>query len=294
MISWRARVAIQSMMLVTYASLLIVFGIVFILLTQSAVFFQDAPFASVFSTTKWSLQDGLFGVYPLFLGTFLIVIIALLVATPIALPASVYMSEYIPRKWVYAVRPFLEVLTGIPTVVYGFLAVILIAPGVKNLGDMLGVRASGESALAAGIAMGLMLIPSMVSLMSDALQAVPAHLRENAYALGSTRAETIWHIVLPAAKSDLFGVMLLTISRGIGETMIVVMAAGLSARITLEPFQSVTTVTVQIVNILLGDQDYGSPKTLVAFVLGLLLFLVTLALNMVALFLLRVRRINYD
>jgi phosphate transport system permease protein len=204
------------------------------------------------------------------------------------------MAEYAHPRFRAVAKPLLEVLAGIPTVVYGFFAVLTVAPALRELGNMVGLSISSESALSAGMVMGVMIIPFISSLSDDVITAVPDSLRQGAYGLGATRSETIKQVVIPAALPGIIGGVLLAISRAIGETMIVVMAAGLSARLTANPFEAVTTVTVQIVTLLVGDQEFDSPKTLSAFALGLVLFVVTLALNVVALHVVRKYREKYD
>jgi len=191
-------------------------------------------------------------------------------------------------------KPLLEVLAGIPTVVYGFFAVLTVAPFLRDAGAMFGMSIASESAMATGIVMGIMIIPFISSLSDDVLTAVPDSLRQGAYGLGATRSETIKQVIIPAALPGIIGGLLLAVSRAIGETMIVVMAAGLSAHLTANPFEAVTTVTVQIVTLLVGDQEFDSPKTLSAFALGLVLFVVTLVLNVVALHVVRKYREKYD
>jgi phosphate transport system permease protein len=202
---------------------------------------------------------------------------------PVGLMSAIYMAEYAHPKFRAVVKPVLEILAGIPTVVYGFFAALTVAPFLRNLGADLGLSISSESALAAGVVMGIMIIPFVSSLSDDVITAVPQAMREGSYGLGATQAETIRRVVLPAALPGIVAGFLLAVSRAIGETMIVVMAAGLAANLTANPFEAVTTVTVQIVTLLVGDQEFDSPKTLAAFALGLVLFCVTLMLNIIAL-----------
>src|SRR5690606_3370646 len=192
------------------------------------------------------------------------------------------------------VKPILEILAGVPTVVYGFFAVLTVAPAVREAGSLFGIATSPNSALAAGLVMGIMIIPFVSSLADDALRAVPRSLRDGSLAMGATRAETMTRVLLPAALPGIMGGVLLALSRAIGETMIVVMAAGLIASLTINPIDSVTTVTVQIVTLLIGDTAFDSPKTLAAFALGLVLFLVTLGLNVLALTIVRRYREQYE
>ena len=191
-------------------------------------------------------------------------------------------------------KPLLEILAGIPTVVYGFFAALTVGPFLRDVGAVVGLNVASESALAAGLVMGIMIIPFVSSLSDDVMNAVPQSLRDGSYALGATKSETIRQVVFPAALPGIVGAVLLAVSRAIGETMIVVMAAGLAANLTANPLEAVTTVTVQIVTLLVGDQEFDSPKTLAAFALGLLLFAVTLALNIIALSIVRKYREKYD
>ncbi len=286
------------------AAIFTTIGIVLSLLFESLRFFSMIPITNFLFGLDWSPQmamradqvgaSGAFGAVPLFTGTLLISVIAMLVATPIGLMSAIYMAEYAHPKFRAVAKPLLEVLAGIPTVVYGFFAVLTVAPFLRELGDILHIDIASESALATGVVMGIMIIPFISSLSDDVLTAVPDSLRQGAYGLGATRSETIKQVVMPAALPGIVGGLLLAVSRAIGETMIVVMAAGLSARLTANPFEAVTTVTVQIVTLLVGDQEFDSPKTLSAFALGLVLFVVTLILNVVALHVVRKYREKYD
>lgn len=279
-------------------------GIVFSVLFESIRFFEKVPVTDFLFGLEWSPQiamradqvasSGAFGAVPLFTGTLLISSIALLVAVPIGLLSAIYMAEFASPKFRAIAKPLLEVLAGIPTVVYGFFAALTVAPFLKNAGADFGVPVSSESALAAGLVMGVMIIPFVSSLSDDFINAVPQSLRDGAYALGATRAEAIRQVVIPAALPGIVGGVLLAASRAIGETMIVVMAAGLAANLTANPLEAVTTVTTQIVTLLVGDQEFDSPKTLAAFALGLVLFLATLALNILALHIVRKYREQYE
>lgn len=279
-------------------------GIVLSLLFESIRFFRAVPLPDFLFGLEWSPQtairsdqvgsSGAFGAVPLIAGTLLISVIAMVVAVPIGLMSSIYMAEYAPAKVRSVVKPLLEVLAGIPTVVYGFFAALTVAPFFRNTGDLLGLGVSSESALAAGVVMGVMIIPFISSLSDDVITAVPQAMREGSYGLGATHSETIRQVVIPAALPGIVGGVLLAVSRAIGETMIVVMAAGLAANLTANPLQAVTTVTVQIVTLLVGDQEFDSPKTLAAFALGLLLFCVTLTLNVLALAIVRKYREQYE
>jgi phosphate transport system permease protein len=279
-------------------------GIVFSVLFESIRFFQRVPITEFLFGLHWSPQtalradqvgsSGAFGAVPLFAGTLLITIIAMLVAGPIGMLSAIYLSSYASHGFRAVVKPMLEILAGIPTVVFGFFAALTVAPFFREVGQAVGVSVSSENALAAGVVMGIMIIPFVSSLADDAITAVPVSLRDAAYGLGSTRAETIQQVLIPAALPGIIAGFLLAISRAIGETMIVVMAAGLAANLTANPLASVTTVTVQIVTLLVGDQEFDSAKTLSAFALGLTLFLATLLLNILALYFMQKYREKYD
>ncbi|WP_075187131.1 phosphate ABC transporter permease subunit PstC [Teredinibacter haidensis] len=283
-------------------------GIVMSVLVESLRFFHSVPLSEFLFGLEWSPQTAIrkdqvagsssFGAVPLFAGTLLIAFIALLLAVPTGLMSAIYLSEYAPRNVRTLIKPLLEVLAGIPTVVYGFFAAITVAPFIRDVALAVGldnwVTVTSESALAAGLVMGVMIIPFISSLSDDVINAVPQSLRDGALALGATRSEMIRQVVIPAALPGIVGGVLLAASRAIGETMIVVMAAGLAAKLTANPLDSVTTVTVQIVTLLVGDQEFDSPKTLAAFALGLMLFIVTLILNYVALYVVRKYREQYE
>ena len=285
-------------------AILVTLSIVLTLVIEALRFFQHVPVLDFLFGTKWSPQvairadqvgsSGAFGVVPLFAGTMLIAFIAMLVAVPIGLLSAIYLSEYAKDNVRHVAKPLLEILAGIPTVVYGFFAALTVAPMIVKAGAVLGLSASSESALAAGVVMGVMIIPFISSLSDDVINAVPVSLRYGSLALGATQSETIRKVLLPAALPGIMGAILLAVSRAIGETMIVVMAAGLAANLTANPLDSVTTVTAQIVTILVGDQEFDSAKTLSAFALGLTLFCVTLALNFLALHIVRRYREQYD
>jgi len=239
-------------------------------------------------------SSGAFGAIPVFAGTAMISGIAMLVAVPLGLMSAIYLSEYAHKSFRSLAKPLLEILAGIPTVVYGFFAALTVAPFIREIGVTFGLDVSSESALAAGLVMGIMIIPFVSSLSDDVINAVPQAMRDGALALGATKSETIKQVVIPAALPGIVGGVLLAVSRAIGETMIVVMAAGLAANLTANPLQAVTTVTVQIVTLLVGDQEFDSPKTLAAFALGLVLFIVTLFLNIIALYVVRKYREQYE
>ncbi|MBC7001739.1 phosphate ABC transporter permease subunit PstC [Photobacterium sp. BZF1] len=280
-------------------------GIVLSVLFESVRFFSQIPITEFLFGTHWSPQiairadqqgaSGAFGAVPLFAGTLLITVIAMVVAAPIGLFSAIYLAEYAPEKVRTYVKPMMEVLAGIPTVVYGFIAALTIAPAIRSFAESLGsTSVSSESALAAGLVMGVMIIPFVSSLSDDVIRAVPQSIRDASLAMGATRSETIKKVVLPAALPGIVGGLLLAVSRAIGETMIVVMAAGLTANLTANPLESVTTITVQIVTLLVGDQEFDSAKTLAAFALGLTLFVVTLLLNVVALRIVKKYREQYE
>ncbi len=283
-------------------------GIVLSVLFESLRFFHSVPITEFLFGLEWSPQSAMrkdqvvgqssFGAVPLFAGTMLIAFIAMLVAVPTGLMSAIYLSEYASKRTRSTVKPLLEVLAGIPTVVYGFVAALTVAPFIRDVAIMMGLdevmRVTSESALAAGLVMGVMIIPFVSSLSDDVINAVPQSLRDGALGLGSTRSEVVKQVVIPAALPGIVGSILLAVSRAIGETMIVVMAAGLAAKLTANPLDSVTTVTVQIVTLLVGDQEFDSPKTLAAFALGLMLFVVTLSLNYVSLHVVKKYREQYD
>ncbi len=271
-------------------SILTTFGILFSILFEAIEFFKLKSFVYFLTGTEWSpgTPNSKFGAMPIFVGTFVITGIAMLVAIPIGLFSAIYMSEYASNKGRAILKPLLEILAGIPTVVYGFFAAITVAPFIVNLFEALGMHASFNSALASGIVMGIMIIPVISSLSDDVIAAVPDSMRKGSLALGMTKAETIKNIVLPSALPGIISASLLAISKALGETMIVVMAAGMNAnKMSLNPLEDMTTVTVQIVTALTGDFEFNSPDTLSAFALGLILFIVTLVLNIVSVTMIR-------
>lgn len=288
----------------SYVAILTTIGIVFSLVLESSWFFSKVPISDFLFGTKWSPQvamradqvgsSGSFGALPLFAGTLLIALVAILVAGPIGLMTAIYLTQYASTKTRATVKPILEILAGIPTVVYGFFAAVLIAPALRSAGLTIGLNISSESALAAGIVMGIMIIPFVSSLTDDAIAAVPDSMTDGSLALGATNSETITRVLIPASLHGIVGALLLAISRAIGETMIVVMAAGLSPNLTFNPLESVTTVTTQIVALLTGDQEFDSAKTLSAFALGLALFTVTLLFNIFAQHIVRRYRETYE
>lgn len=266
-------------------SIITTIGILFSILFQAIEFFQLESFWTFITGTEWYVghNNNVFGAVPIFAGTFMITGIALLVAIPVGLGNAIYLSEYAGRKARNTLKPVLEILAGIPTVVYGFFAALTVAPAIVELFEQFGVEAAYNSALASGVVMGVMIIPVITSLSDDVLRAVPGDQRKASFALGMTHSETIRHIILPSAVPGIISASLLGFSKAIGETMIVVMAAGLRPNLTWNPLEDMTTVTVRIVDALVGDHSFDSPQTLSAFALGLVLFVITLLLNMISL-----------
>ena len=285
-------------------AILVTLGIILSLLSETLNFFEKVSVFEFLFGLNWSPQtairsdqvaaQGSFGAIPLINGTLLISFIAMCVATPLGLISAIYLAEYASKRIRDWVKPTLEILAGIPTVVYGFFAALTVAPFIRMTGGNFGLEIASESALAAGIVMGIMIVPLISSLSDDVINAVPQSLRDGSFGLGATQSETIRKIVLPAALPGIAGSLLLATSRAIGETMIVVMAAGLAANLTLNPLEAVTTITTQIVALLTGDQEFDSAKTLSAFALGLLLFVITLILNITAQWIVRKYREQYD
>ena len=304
------RFVIVLLALCATVAVLTTIGIVFSVLFETYRFFFDTslsgrPTISEFLFgTEWNPQAAMradqgeirtaFGFVPLLTGTLLITVIAICVAGPLGLFSAIYLSEYATSRLRAVAKPVLEILAGIPTVVLGFFAALTVAPVIRGWGEYFGLDVASESALAAGLVMGMMIIPFVSSLSDDVINAVPQSLRDGSYAMGATKSETIKKVVLPAALPGIVSAFMLAISRAIGETMIVVMAAGLAANLTFNPLDAVTTITVQIKTILVGDQEFDSAKTLAAFALGFVLFFVTLILNVIALHVVRRYREQYD
>jgi phosphate transport system permease protein len=298
------KVTLAVLIAASSIAILTTIGIVLSVLFEAIRFFEEVSLTEFLFGLNWSPQtairadqvgsSGSFGAVPLFTGTLLITVIAMFVAVPVGLMTAIYLAEYSSERLRATAKPLLEILAGIPTVVYGFFAALTVAPAIRQAGEAMGLTVASESALAAGAVMGIMIIPLVSSLSDDAIKAVPRSMRDGALALGATRSETMIQVLLPAALPGIVGGVLLAVSRAIGETMIVVMAAGLAANLTANPFEAVTTVTVQIVNLLVGDQEFDSAKTLAAFALGLVLFLVTLGLNMIGLRVVHKYREQYD
>ena len=301
--AFRARNAVEGwvrVLLIGASSIAVLttLGIVLSLLFESILFFRLVSPVEFLFSTRWNPagEPGHFGSLPLFWGTaFIGAIIAMIVAVPLGLMCAIFLTQYAAARVRRILKPTLEILAGVPTVVYGYFAALTVAPVIRDLGLALGISgSSAESALAAGLVMGVMIIPLISSMSDDSIAAVPQAMRDGSLALGATRSETIRQVLMPAALPGVVGGILLAVSRAIGETMIVVMAAGLAANMTANPFASVTTVTVQIVQLLTGDQEFDSAKTLAAFALGLVLFVVTLILNLIALHVVRKYREAYD
>ena len=298
------RLAVYCFALAAALATLTTAGIVLSMVFESWRFFSLVPLLDFLFGTTWSPQiairadqagaSGSFGFVPLLSGTMLITVIAMVLAVPVGLMSAIYLSEFASSVARARIKPILEMLAGVPTVVYGFFAVITLSPLLRELGESLGVHVSGESALAAGLVMGVMLIPFVASLSEDALFAVPDSLRQGALGLGATRLEMALKVAVPAALPGIVAGILLAFARAVGETMIVVMAAGVAANMTANPLEAVTTITVQIVTLLTGDQEFDDPKTLAAFALGLTLFIFTLTLNMLALHVVRRYQERYD
>jgi len=299
---FRARESVEQVMrgllfVAATISILTTLGIVLSVIFESIRFFRVIPLWDFITGTQWqpdtafligagradeAVAPPLFGSLPIFAGTFMITLIAMLVAVPVGLFSAIYMSEYASYAARGRLKPMLEILAGIPTVVYGFFAAITVSPFIVKMAHTFGVEADFTNALAPGLIMGIMIIPFMSSLSDDVIRAVPQSLRDGALALGTTKAETIRHVVLPAALPGIVSAFLLAVSRAVGETMIVVMAAGLRPNLTWNPLEGMTTVTVKIVEALTGDQEFDSAFTLSAFALGLVLLIITLILNIVS------------
>ncbi len=309
-LDFRARTGVERWMMgvllaASMIAILTTLGIVLSLLFESLRFFNLVSVGDFLFGLQWSPQtairedqvgsSGAFGWVPLLWGTIFIgAIIAMIVAIPLGLMSAIYLTQYASARVRSWMKPLLEILAGVPTVVYGYFAALTVAPVIRDFGLFLSIDASSESALAAGLVMGIMIIPFVSSMADDSIAAVPQAMRDGSLAMGATKSETIRKVVLPAALPGVVGGILLAVSRAIGETMIVVMAAGLAANLTLNPFGSVTTVTTQIVQLLTGDQEFDSAKTLSAFALGLALFVITLVLNLIALSVVRRYREAYE
>ncbi|KYW99543.1 phosphate ABC transporter permease subunit PstC [Ehrlichia ruminantium] len=270
---------------------LIVICIVACLGYNSALFFSKIPLTDFLFGVTWQPNPeiineklaGSFGILPLLSGTLLIVIVAITIAVPLGLLSAIYISEYANKRIRYTINTILEILAGIPTVVYGYFAVVFLSPSIRSLAKYYNLNAQSENALVAGLVIGIMILPLITSLMENAIRSVPKTIKYGSMALGATRADTIWNIIIPYALPNIISAIILSISRIIGETMIVLMAAGITAHLTFNPLQTVTTITVQIATILTGDQNFNSIQTSSAYALGLTLFIITWFLNILAL-----------
>jgi phosphate transport system permease protein len=299
--NYKLRRRIEAVILALLAAasgvaVLTTIGIVLSVVYESLRFFAEVSPIDFLFGTEWAptATPGRFGIVPLLGGTLLITLIALIVAAPLGLFSAIYLAEYASQNVRKIAKPVLELLAGIPTVVLGFFAALTVAPFLRRTGEVLGLSVSSESALAAGLVMGMMIVPLISSLSDDIINAVPQALRDGSYAIGATKSETIKRVVLPAALPGIVSAFILATSRAIGETMIVVMAAGLAANLSFNPLAAVTTVTVQIATLLVGDQEFDSAKTLSAFALGLALFVITLVLNILALRVVRKYKEQYE
>lgn len=299
----RVEAAIEIVLLISSGiAILTTVGIVLSVLGEALRFFTFVSPLDFFLGTSWNPRfsstgasgGGDYGLLPLLWGTMMITIIAMIVAVPIGLMSAVYLSEYAGPKFRFVAKPMLEILAGIPTIVYGFFALITVGPFFANTGAAIGLDINATSAFTAGMVMGIMIIPFVSSLSDDIISQVPQAMRDGSYGLGATRSETIRKVILPAALPGIVGAFLLAVSRAIGETMIVVLAAGNSPVLTANPFEAVSTITVTIVNQLTGDTDFASPQSLVAFALGLTLFVITLCLNVIAIYIVRKYREQYE
>ena len=293
-----------SLLTCTMLSVMITVLVVASVFSESVRFFSSVPIADFFLGTEWSPQtamradqagsSGTFGAVPVFLGTFLVTLIAMAVAGPLGLYSAIYLSIYASPRFRAWAKPVLEILAGVPSVVYGYFAVITMAPLLRAGGEMLGLSIASESALTAGTVMGIMITPYVMSISEDVISSVPKALSFGSLAVGATQSETVKKVILPAALPGIVSALLLGVSRGVGETMVVVMAAGMAANMTVNPLESVTTATVQIMTLLVGDHEFDSDKTRAAFALGFSLFIMTLLLNIVALIIVKKYRERYD
>ena len=296
------EIAIRIVLIICSAiAILTTLGIVLSVLSESIRFFTYVNVFDFLFGTTWNPRfsstgsgSGEYGLLPLLWGTIMITIIAMLIAVPIGLMSAIYLSEYAGPRFRFVAKPLLEVLAGIPTIVYGIFAIFTVGPLFYELGNMIGLDIRAASAFTAGVVMGIMIIPFVSSLSDDIISQVPQAMRDGSYGLGATKSETIRKVILPAALPGIVGAFLLAVSRAVGETMIVVLAAGNSPVLTANPFEAVSTVTVTIVNQLTGDSDFASPQSLVAFALGLTLFVITLCLNVVAIVIVKKYREQYE
>ncbi len=288
----------------TMLSVMITVMVVASVFSETMRFFSNVSVLNFFFGTEWSPQtairpdqaggSGTFGAVPVFLGTFLVTLIAMAVAAPLGLFSAIYLAVYASPRFRLWAKPVLEILVGVPSVVYGYFAVITMAPMLRTFGETIGLSIASESALTAGTVMGIMITPYVMSISEDVISAVPKSLSLGSLAIGATESETVKKVILPAALPGIVSALLLGISRGVGETMVVVMAAGMAANLTINPLESVTTATVQIMTLLVGDHEFDSDKTRAAFALGFSLFVMTLLLNIVALIIVKKYRERYD
>ncbi|QOD38709.1 phosphate ABC transporter permease subunit PstC [Candidatus Wolbachia massiliensis] len=291
----RNKIIKFSLFVALAVSFFITLFIMLSIFTQSISFFKRVAISEFLFCLKWSHdvvtigkeKVGCFGIAPLLVGTLVITIVAMLVAVPLGLFSAIYISEYASEKVRYVVNTTLQVLSAIPTVVYGYFSVVFLSSFVKQIASFFGLNIHSESALVAGLSIGIMILPFIISLLEDAIRSVPKSLRYGFMALGATPAETIWHIIIPYAMPTILSAILLSVSRVIGETMIVLMAVGINSNLTFNPLNSVTTITVQIATLLTGDQDFNSVQTLAAYALSLVLFIITWLLNAFALFIIK-------
>jgi phosphate transport system permease protein len=294
-----SRLIKAAFLVAACVSIFITVVVVLSIIFEAMRFFAIIPVNEFLFGLHWNPESestnysGNFGAVSVFTGTLLITVIALLVAVPLGLFSAIYLSEYSSNRFRNFAKPALEILAGIPTVVYGYFAALTVAPIIRAAGEMLGINVASESALAAGLVMGIMIVPFVLSISDDVIRTIPSSIRDASLALGATKAETVVKVVFPAAFSGIMGAVLLATSRAIGETMIVTMAAGLYANLTFNPLHSVTTVTAQFVTLLVGDQEFDSPQTLAAFALALTLFLATLLLNIIALLIIKRSKEKY-
>jgi phosphate transport system permease protein len=290
------KIGLYVLVACSVVAILTTVGIFLSVALESFRFFGEVSPLEFLFGTRWSPtgEPASFGFIPLLVGTLLITAIAILVAAPLGLFSAIYMAEYASGRMRRILKPLLELLAGVPTVVLGFFAALTVAPLIRNTGESFGLVVASESALAAGLVMGMMIVPLISSLSDDIINAVPQSLRDGSYAMGATKSETIKKVVLPAALPGIVSAIMLAVSRAVGETMIVVMAAGLAANLTVNPLAAVTTITVQIASLLVGDQEFDSAKTLSAFALGFVLFFITLALNYFALRFVQKYKEQYD
>lgn len=296
------RVIRLLLLLASGVAILTTLGIVASLVTEAFRFFTFISPVDFFFGTVWNPvfsstetgNYGQFGILPLLTGTLMIAVIAMAVAVPVGLMTAIYLSQYASKRFRAIAKPIIEILAGIPTIVYGFFALVTVGPFLSNAGALVGLDIKATSALTAGIVMGIMIIPFISSLSDDILNQVPRAMRDGSYGLGATQSETIVRVLLPAALPGIVGAFLLAVSRAIGETMIVVLAAGNSPVLRGNPLEPVSTITVSIVNQLTGDTDFAGPQSLVGFALGLTLFVMTLGLNVIALYIVRRFREQYE